>query len=593
MELEELSLQLHAVIRVGELETTTTLLRHKIKLLSTELDAARQRIVDYMNIQRNVGDTNADIDNILSVQAERVDGNKNVELGAALRGKALVDTELAICRARMFDAQQLAEARAIELANLRVQIKEAKANARAAAAEYSASIAALMRDRQAVSLELSTSQERTRAALAFKTRNIQELTEALQASRHMANPQDVDTVSRPSSNSKGLPKNDSGNTNASFLHAALEIALSETHDAVQEIARLSEDLENCRAQLREKENEVLFLNEQLLEAQSANTAAANPDSSAYLISYAVSTPGNSSISQIVSANQSIMAAPLSKFDLLALLKDHVEGVLAAGISREATNPTSFGWIDRARRKREMQRTVSEHLGDTEVDQIPLQDISHDFLDSDDDLALPSLENVQSLQSSSDQTILPVNSIPSPTVVVNLEIIEEILSERVLQAQNMHRKSELRLTTERDNVAFERDSYRQEIMRFLEIDAAGASTITAQPASSPSKTSAIAAKTESLVASSVAAAVQAAKEVHLGNATSTPLKTMAIIRGFAESNGRLQAQNLALVQQLEDCRAILQKTKLSESYAMKDLLRAEEHNTQLQKALNLATASASR
>ena len=642
-------LQLNASARVGELETTAGLLRQRIKLLSGELNTARERIFELE-------------DALSAAQGQRSRASEQLQSGSsgsvadqlvvALRGKALLEEELASCRARLAEALQVSETRSIELANVRSQLKDKTLECKAIVSRHAASLAALERERQTATVELSTAKERSKAAIAGKTKSIQDLTAALQSSQ-----QQVAKLRQAlhSGDASGVHHDEASGSEISVLRQSYEAASQEARDASEEAENALHQLEQCRALLRKKEDELLLLSEKqaedrvaantpslqasavlpvqrsvvIVEKREAETQAAAAEVAT--ISTSTSTSSSSSASTAVLTSKQQVLVALHQF------RQQGGATSAAGAAR---GTGAFGWRSRARISRDAQQLAAS-ADDLEEDGIFVHDISVEQLDSDDELALPSLDDQDVEEAISNEVALAVaaavaeaaaeaNSRPSDlaspqkhqnrqqqengenidlqAVTVTLSALYELATsvaarggggaQREGGGKAPASKAEKRLMAERDNLSFERDSYRHEIMRFLEIDAAMAasasttsSSSTTTPVGSPSKADRLGrtpgkVDEHAILASTLANASSALQTVH--GAAQVPKRTMAIVKGFAESNARLQAQVQSLVLQLEETRALLAKARASEQIAIQDLMSAEDHNEQLKRALNVAT-----
>jgi len=713
--IDDLRLELSCASRVGELEASVGLLRHKLELGATELIAARGRITDLeMELEER--------SSAMALHGSEMDEEVGRFSSVALRAKAAAEAELANCRARLWDAQQLAESRAGDLAGLRGQLKEKALESKAVLSRHVAATAALERDKQALSVELNISRERGKAALAVKSKSLQELAAALQSSQQQVarlrqalqagdssaasvvstTPQE--SLPPENANSATLLALEAAAAEASSLRQAYEAAVRETREATEEATRCSalldqsgEDLTAARGQAAAMGEDLALARGQLaaawaetaelrtrLEAALAEAAEAHSQSEALALTlesttHAIRPEVSNQADASVSALPIIEAAPsqvtttkteavqaqtvvATKEDLSMLIESYRQKLLSAG----AVNST-FGWIGRARqsrdahdRDRERDRDRDQvkgtsvgspfpslddaddrNNGDSEEPLLHTHDISLDHPDSDDELALPSLDEADVYTAgltvvgaalvgngSTELEGSRKTDIPPTVVTVSVSALLGMLVDRDATAGNGSgggtnpSKNELRLQSEKANLLFERDSYREEIFRFLEIDAALSSaaatpaeiksalgSVSSTPASSPSKSDRAprtpgqggsatsssgggkrAGENHAQVASAVAAASSAVNAVHAAAGSSTPKRTMAIVRGFAESNGRLQAQVVSLAQQLDESRLQFQRVRQAEQTVTLDLMRAEEHNQQLTRALNLALSS---
>ena len=704
--LDDLRLELSCASRVGELEASVGLLRHKLEVSATELVAARGRISDLeMELEER--------SSVIAFHGSEVDEGGGRFSSVVHRAKAAAEAELANCRARLWDAQQLAESRAGDLAGLRGQLKEKALESKAVLSRHAAATAALEREKHALSVELNISRERGKAALAVKSKSLQELAAALQSSQQQvarlrqalqAGGSSATSVVSTTPQESPFPENSNSATllaleaaavESSSLRQAYEAAVRETREATEEAARCSslldqsgEDLTTARGQAAAIGEDLALARGQLaaawaetaelrmqLEAALAEAAEAHSQSQALALTLESTThtsrPQTNTEVSITDASVSVLpiteattnteavqaqTVVVTKEDLSVLIENYRQKLLSAG-----TVNSTFGWIGRARQSRDahdrdrvkgtsvgspfpsLDDADDRNNGDSEVPPLHTHDISVEHPDSDDELALPSLDEadvytagltvVGAALASNGATELEGNRKNDvPTVVtVSMSALLEMLVDREAAVVNgsgvgsggtIASKNELRLQSEKANLLFERDSYREEIFRFLEIDAAlssaaatladiksGPGSVSSTPASSPSKSERVprtpgqagsainsssggkrAGENHAQVASAVAAASSAVNAVHAAASSSTPKRTMAIVRGFAESNGRLQAQVVSLAQQLDESRLQFQRVRQAEQTVTLDLMRAEEHNQQLTRALNLALST---
>jgi hypothetical protein len=426
--------------------------------------------------------------------------------------------------------------------------------------------------------------------------------------------------------------------------------------------------------LRKKEDELLHLSEQQADRVTANkpplqtssvltenivirptemreaaTQASifTSSSSAAASAASASTAAAVEVASLTSASTSSVVLTSKQQILVALHQFRQQGGTSPAAAA-ARGTGAFGWRSRARISRDAQQLAAS-ADDLEEDGIFVHDISVEQLDSDDELALPSLDDQDVEEAISSEVALAVaaeaaaaasrsgdssslqkmqhqqqqqqqqrqqhengESIDFQAVTVTLSALFELATSVAarrgggLGAQRERggkvppSKVEKRLMAERDNLSFERDSYRHEIMRFLEIDAAiaassaSSSSTASTPVGSPSKADRLGrtpgrVDEHAILASTLANASSALQDVH--GAAQVPKRTMAIVKGFAETNARLQAQVQSLVLQLEEARALLAKARASEQSAIQDLMSAEEHNQQLKSALTVASRAA--
>ena len=664
--MDEVRLQLNAACRVGELETAAALLTRRIRLLSAELSTARERVSE---LEYELTATHGQ--RVAEQQSSSNSSSAADQLVVALRGKALLEQELASCRARLAEALQVSDTRSIELANVRSQLKDKALETKAIVARHAASLAALERERQTATVELSTAKERSKAAIAGKTKSIQDLTAALQSSQ-----QQVAKLRQAlhSGDITGVHHEASG-SEISVLRQSYEVASQEAREASEEAESAFQQLEQCRALLRKKEDELLHLSEQQADRVTANkpplqtssvltenivirptemreaaTQASifTSSSSAAASAASASTAAAVEVASLTSASTSSVVLTSKQQILVALHQFRQQGGTSPAAAA-ARGTGAFGWRSRARISRDAQQLAAS-ADDLEEDGIFVHDISVEQLDSDDELALPSLDDQDVEEAISSEVALAVaaeaaaaasrsgdssslqkmqhqqqqqqqqqrqqhengESIDFQAVTVTLSALFELATSVAarrgggLGAQRERggkvppSKVEKRLMAERDNLSFERDSYRHEIMRFLEIDAAiaassaSSSSTASTPVGSPSKADRLGrtpgrVDEHAILASTLANASSALQDVH--GAAQVPKRTMAIVKGFAETNARLQAQVQSLVLQLEEARALLAKARASEQSAIQDLMSAEEHNQQLKSALTVASRAA--
>ena len=633
MVLDDVRLELAVASRVGELEQAASLLRHRIRALSSELDAARGRIAD---LEMEAEGREAE----LSAAIAHAEAGAGAGVATGVVSEPMASTAV---RARLWEAQQLAEARGGDLAGLRAQLKEKSYEVKAAAAKHAAAVAALERDRQAMSVELNISRERSKAAVAAKNKSLQELTLALQGSQQQVARlrlalQEAETAAAatPAAAQNVAAPSAASTSELDALRKALDAALRETREAKDEAAATAALLARSRDLLREREAELsaaLEMGEDLKERLGVALAQAEEASAeVQALALTVETVGGGSGgagSDSQPATAAAAASHINTKEALALLVEQHRRKLS-NLIPEGSKPSSFGWMGRAQQLREEQgeaAALAAASGATEeelgADDLLTHDVSVDQLDPDDELALPALEHPEgggsggggqhhhdseATLNAQDQTVL------SLTLGALLRFLDDTQPTSISSS-----KAEQRLQAEKDNLSYERDSYREEIMRFLEIDAAMsvsasatavaasamATEAMATPVGSPSKSDRSggsrtpkrgAVDDHAIIASTVAAAASSVQAIYSQQQQqqqvegSTPKRTMAIVRGFAESNGRLQAQVVSLSAQLEENRLLLQRSRQAEQVATLDLLRAEQHNQQLTNALNLALAA---
>jgi hypothetical protein len=422
--------------------------------------------------------------------------------------------------------------------------------------------------------------------------------------------------------------------------------------------------------LRKKEDELLLLSEQQADRVTANKPSLQTpsvltehivirptemreaatqasiftsSSSAAASAASASTAAAVKVTPLTSASTSSVILTSKQQVLVALHQFRQQGGTSPAAAA-ARGTGAFGWRSRARISRDAQQLAAS-ADDLEEDGIFVHDISVEQLDSDDELALPSLDDQDVEEAISSEVALAVaaeaaaadsrsgdssslqkmqhqqqqqqqhengESIDFQAVTVTLSALFELATsvaarrggglgaQRERGGKAPPSKVEKRLMAERDNLSFERDSYRHEIMRFLEIDAAiaassaSSSSTASTPVGSPSKADRLGrtpgrVDEHAILASTLANASSALQYVH--GAAQVPKRTMAIVKGFAETNARLQAQVQSLVLQLEEARALLAKARASEQSAIQDLMSAEEHNQQLKSALTVASRAA--
>lgn len=145
MDIDELHKSLDATLRVGELESVTTLLKHKIKALSRDLEVCRglNAALEERLLSAGPIDFSASVPREGSAGSEKDDSRQRVtvleaelellqeRLAQSSAGRASALLEVESCRRQRDAAQRLAEERAAdvahrgaELATLRVALKD-------------------------------------------------------------------------------------------------------------------------------------------------------------------------------------------------------------------------------------------------------------------------------------------------------------------------------------------------------------------------------------------------------------------------------------------------------------------------------------
>ena len=530
-------LQLSASQRVGELETATKLFRHKLALLTVELNTSRERnsVLQSQLLQSTRSlITSNNIDFTLSVPREgtEIDEDNGKLYKEALLEISQLEIDLASCRLKLLDSIQLVENQSLELTNFRLQIKEKNLDSKAIMVRHLEALTILKREKHAVIEELDTFKEQSRTVHADNVKSIQELSLALHNSQQQIcslreelndattradtkisvllptispSPSRDPLVSSSSSTPSFAIALETCTAETTSLRLAYESACLETREASEEAQEAVNQLLQCRAELCNKDDELLLLSEQLVQCR---TELRNKDEELLLLSeqltftssindelqeqLACRTQPSSTNETTAITNGHISATVTTKSELLLLVEQYLQiqlnyTALVNSANQTASiapaSPSSFGWKGRARHTRSNISRSKYHIGggfpnlavgkalEQGDEDIEIHDVSVDYLDSDDELALPSLDEHDVYGENSTSSFNTVSdSSTNQTVVVTISVLSSLLSEHSVFVGPANSKIEQRLQSERDNLSFERDSYREEIMRFLEIDA---------------------------------------------------------------------------------------------------------------------------